>query len=85
MGTRSVRLDDEAEEALEDVTRATGFTMTDAIKRGLLMFRAEVNESRKPSDFFNSYDFGEGGDALGSARDMNSLLKNKLRSRKRKK
>lgn len=85
MGTRSVRLDDEAEDALNDVTRVTGESITHAIKHGLLMYRMEVVNSRKPADFFKSYDLGEGGYALGSARNMSSILKDKLRAKKRNK
>ena len=79
MSTRSVRLDEESEVALEDITRATGKSISSAIKHGLLLYRNEVNNSRKASDFFANYDIGEGGYALGPARNVSKILKMKLR------
>lgn len=81
MGTRSVRLDDEAEKALEDIVDRTGMSITDAIKSGLITFR-EVSlktANRRPSDFFNEFDLGPGGYIQGAARDSKSLLRKKFR------
>jgi len=39
MGTRSVRLDEEAENALEEIVNCTGMSISDAIKQGLVAYR----------------------------------------------
>ncbi len=88
MSTRSVRLDDEAEFALKDIVSRTGMSISDAIKQGLISYREISMRTaiRRPSDFFNQYDPGEGGYTIGAARDSKSLLKNKIKqSVKRKK
>jgi hypothetical protein len=84
MGTRSVRLDDEAERALGDIIDRTGLSISDAIKQGLIEYRrrALAAASRKPADFFREFDLGEGGYAIGSARDSKALLKRKLGERR---
>ena len=80
MSTRSVRLDDEAENALKDIIDYTGMSITDAIKHGLVAYRAIAIEkaNRKPSEFFQNFDLGNGGYSLGSARQSKKLLKEKL-------
>jgi hypothetical protein len=84
MGTRSVRLDEEAERALGDIVDRTGLSISDAIKQGLIEYsrKALATANRKPADFFLEFDLGEGGYAVGSARDSKALLKRKLRERR---
>jgi len=81
VGTRSVRLDDEAENALTEIINRTGLSISDAIKQGLITYqdKARVMATRKPSDFFKSFELGEGGYSIGPARQSKELLKNKLR------
>jgi hypothetical protein len=83
MSTRSVRLDEEAENALDDIVDRTGMTISDAIKQGLIAYRqiAIATASKRPADFFQSYDLGEGGYAAGPARHAKKVLKDRLRSR----
>lgn len=80
MSTRSVRLDDEAEEALSEIISRTGLSISDAIKQGLIEYRklALATTTRKPADFFNEFDLGEGGYSLSPARDSKQAIKNKL-------
>lgn len=84
MSTRSVRLDDEAEEALCDITSRTGLSISDAIKQGLIEYRkiALATTARKPADFFNEFDLGDGGYSISPARDSKQAIKNKLLSKK---
>lgn len=42
MATRTVRLDNEAEQALDDVRKATGLPISEALKRGLRSLRDQV-------------------------------------------
>jgi len=87
MSTRSVRLDDEAEKALDDIVIRTGMSISDAIKQGLISYReiAMKTAMKRPADFFKSFDLGEGGDAFGAARNSKTLLKNKIKNRVRQK
>lgn len=87
MGTRSVRLDDEAESALYEIMDRTGCSISDAIKEGLLEYRLKTASSsrKKPSDFFKKFDLGEGGYALAPARDAKSAVKNQLKKRRKSK
>lgn len=84
MGTRSVRLDDEAESALNEIIDRTGCSISDAIKEGLLEYRLKTvaSSKKKPSDFFEEFDLGEGGYALAPAREAKSAVKDKLRKQR---
>ena len=83
MGTRSVRLDDEAEQALEDIMARTTLSISDAIKQGLMSYReiALKTSIRKPSDFFETFDLGEGGYSVESARNSKETIRNNMRNK----
>ena len=85
MGTRSVRLDKEAEAALSDILNREGLSISDAIKRGLLTYREKslATTVRRPADFFSTFDLGEGAYSIGAARDAKVLIKNKLKTKRR--
>ena len=63
MGTRTVRLDEESEQTLEEVRRQTGLSVSAALKRGLLALRNEVYRQAKttPFDIYRELDLGPGG------------------------
>ncbi len=84
MTTRSVRLDDEAEHALAEIRLRSGHSISSAIKLSLLSFRdnALSLQDRRPSEFFMGYDFGEGGYAIGPARDSRRIVREKLAQRR---
>ena len=77
MSTRTVRLDNEAEEALADIISRTGLSIADAIKQGLIEYRklALATAKRKPADFFKDVDLGDGGYSIAPARDSKQALK----------
>ena len=77
MGTRSVRLDDESESVLNDITRSTGKSITDVFKRSLELYLQEVNSARTPSDFFKDRELSS-GHSIGDARNASTLLKKKI-------
>jgi len=81
MGTRSVRLDDEAEAALNDILNRTGCSISDAIKEGLMEYRVKTlaASEKKPADFFAAFDLGAGGYALAPARTAKTAIKAKLK------
>jgi len=83
MSTRSVRLDEEAENALDDIVGRTGLSISDAIKQGLVAYREIALQTavKKPSDFFDYFDLGEGGYSNTSARESKKILREKIRSK----
>jgi hypothetical protein len=84
MATRTVRLDDEAEAALSQITEATGLPISQALKRGLRSLQTEVarESKRRPYDVYKELDLGPGGDAIApsteSRRGVREALRKKL-------
>jgi hypothetical protein len=70
MAIRTVRLDDEAEQALTEIRRATGLNTSDALKRGLEVLRRETRERR---------DLGPGGYAVAAAADSKRAVRRVIR------
>ena len=66
MGMRTVRLDDEAEEALTQITQSTGLSISSALKKGLIALRDQVvsDEESSAYDIYASLDLGGGGEAI---------------------
>ena len=63
MGTRTVRLDPEAEELLGEITKLTGLTISAALKQGLAQLRDSLRQTRstRPWDLYEKLDLGPGG------------------------
>ena len=63
MSTRTVRLDQETEEALQEVKEATGLSISAVLKRGLLVLREQVRRgpSLSPYEVYQTLDLGPGG------------------------
>jgi hypothetical protein len=76
MGTRTVRLDDEAERTLERLRNVTGLSISEVLKRGLSAFevQAMAQADRRPYDIYRKLDLGEGGYAKGPARRAKSAV-----------
>lgn len=76
MGTRTVRLDDEAEKALERLRNITGQSISDVLKHGLKAYEGQALEqsARKPYDLYRELDLGEGGYAIAPAREAKSAI-----------
>ena len=85
MGTRTVRLDAEAERLLSEIRRETGTTVSGALKRGLEVAARELRERARvrPYEVFRRIDLGEGGYAHGPARSAKKLLAATLRKKRR--
>jgi len=71
VATRTVRLDDEAEFALQQIRDATGLPISDALKEGLRSLRQRVvQEARStPYDIYRQLDLGPGGYAIAASTD----------------
>jgi hypothetical protein len=72
MATRTVRLDDEAEAALEEIRAATGLPISETLKRGLRALRDRVRQetTRTPFTIFRELDLGPGGHAIAPSTDV---------------
>ena len=85
MATRTVRLDTEAEKALQEVQAATGLPISEALKRGLRSLQEQVRREagRWPYDLYRELDLGPGGYAVAPSTDtrrgVRQVLRKKLR------
>lgn len=85
MATRTVRLDDEAEAALERIREATGLPISEALKQGLraLSQRVAQDAARTPYDVYRRLDLGPGGYAIAPSMDtrrgVSAALRRKFR------
>jgi len=67
MATRTVRFDEETEKALQEVRAATGWPISEVLKRGLAALRDVLRRkpTQLPYDIYRELDLGPGGYALG--------------------
>ena len=84
MATRTVRLDAEAEKALQEVQAATGLPISEALMRGLRSLQEQVRlkAARTPYDVYQELDLGPGGYAIESTatrRAVREAVRRKLR------
>jgi hypothetical protein len=81
MATRTVRLDDEAEAALEQIRDATGLPISEALKQGLRALRQRVvqDTARTPYDVYRQLDLGPGGYAIAPSTDTRRGVSDALR------
>jgi antitoxin component of RelBE/YafQ-DinJ toxin-antitoxin module len=85
MATRTVRLDDEAEDALAEIREATGLPISEALKRGLRSLRQQVvqDAERTPFDLYQQLDLGPGGYAIAPSTDTRRGVAEALRRKHR--
>jgi hypothetical protein len=71
VSVRTVRLDDEAEKALEQIMRIAGLSISGAFKRGLLLLRDDLVQKaqRMPYDVYAELELGPGGYATAPSTD----------------
>ena len=81
MGTRTVRLDDEAEAALNQITQITGLSISGALKRGLIVLRDQVTSHEQPSPYeiYASLDLGDGGEAIAPSTETHRGVQDAIR------
>ncbi|MGH8503368.1 MAG: ribbon-helix-helix protein, CopG family [Gammaproteobacteria bacterium] len=77
MGTRTVRLDDEAERTLARLRKLTGLSISEVLKRGLIAYKAKALEDSTlvPYEIYRQLDLGEGGYAVAPARQAKSRVR----------
>ena len=85
MGLRTVRLDDETEKVLKQVTKQTGWSVSTALKRGVLVLRDEVGRSGQQSAFeiYRRLDLGPGGYARVPSTETRRGMQIALRQKSR--
>jgi negative regulator of replication initiation len=78
MATRTVRLDREAEQTLASLTKTTGLSISEVLKRGLMAYKQQAqNEPAKdsPYELLRRLDLGPGGYARAPAKDAKSAAR----------
>jgi hypothetical protein len=78
MATRTVRLDAEAERALASLTKSTGLSISEVLKRGLIAYKEQAYHAkaeRAPYELFRQLDLGPGGYARAAAKDAKSSVR----------
>src|SRR5207244_13455631 len=85
MATRTVRLDEEAEKALQEVQAATGLPISEALKRGLrsLQEQDRLEAGRTPYAGYKEVELGPGGYALEPSAATRRGVREASRSRLR--
>ena len=66
MSTRTVRLDPEAEKALQVIRKSTGMSISEALKKGLTTLQREMlhGETSAAWKLYSELDLGPGGYAI---------------------
>ena len=68
MATRTVRLDDDSEEILEELVQATGLSTSGVLKEGLRALRDRIEAEERPArtafEIYRELDLGPGGYAI---------------------
>ena len=84
MATRTVRLDAEAEKALQEVQDATGLPISEALKRGLRVLQEQVRResARRPYDVYRGLERGPGGHSSRSSTTKTRSTRDALRRSK---
>jgi Arc/MetJ-type ribon-helix-helix transcriptional regulator len=83
MGTRSVKLDEEAEKALEEVMQATGLSASAAVKQGLRALRQQLSRqgSQSPYGIYDKLDLGPGGYAIAPSTRTKDAVREAIRKK----
>lgn len=85
MATRTVRLDVETEQVLDEVRAATGLAVSDVLKAGLRSLQEKLRAgeaSRSPYDIYRELDLGSGGYAIAPSTDVRSAVRRRLKAKR---
>jgi 8-oxo-dGTP pyrophosphatase MutT (NUDIX family) len=83
MGTRTVRLDEEAERALAEVREETGLPISEVLKRGLRSLQSEVRRgsARTPYDVYRELEPAPAGSAIGPSTETKRTVRTAIRKK----
>ena len=81
MGTRTVRLDDETERTLAEITAATGLSVSAALKQGLTALRERIKSENAtlPYAIYQELDLGPGGYVAAASAQTKNVVREKIR------
>ncbi len=81
MATRTVRFDEETERVLSEVRSATGWPISEVLKRGLSELQAmlRTRPMQMPYDIYKGLDLGPGGSAIGTSADTRGAVRRALK------
>ena len=85
MAMRTVRLDDDAERALQRLRKLTGLSISEVLKRGLAAYeRAASREGQvRPYEIYARLDLGAGGWSFAPASQAKRAAKEAIRRKHR--
>lgn len=83
MGVRTVRLDQETEEALQEVLGATGLSASAAFKQGVLALRRQLSSptTASPYEIYAMLDLGPGGYARAPSTETRRGVQEAIREK----
>jgi hypothetical protein len=81
MATRTVRFDEETERVLREVIAATGWPISEVLKRGVGALRDVLRRTpaQTPYSIYKELDLGPGGYAIGSSEDTREAVRLSLK------
>lgn len=85
MASRTVRLDDEAEQALAELRGKTGMTISQTLKSGLLALLQKLRREPSPTawDVYEKLDLGPGGYTRSTGTGAKSAVREVIRRKHR--
>ena len=82
MGTRTVRLDPDAEATLDDVCERTGLSVSEVIRRGVAAYAEALDQAREtPYEIISRYDLGPGGYAVAPSEQAKQAVARVIREK----
>jgi hypothetical protein len=83
MGTKTIRLDEETEQILQQIIQSTGLSISGALKKGLHVLHREIDQHihRTPYDVYRELDLGPGGYAIAPSTQTRQGVKKALRKK----
>ena len=85
MGTKTIRLDDETEQILQQIIQSTGLSISGALKKGLFVLHREIDQHthRAPYDVYQELDLGPGGYAIAPSTQTREGVRKALQKKHR--
>lgn len=80
MSTRTVRLDEQAEEVLDEMVQRTGLSISEVLREGLFALHRQGGQNEKlPYQIYDELDLGEGGWSVAPSTDSRRGVREALR------
>jgi len=80
MGTRTVRLDEQTEQTLQKLRKATGLSISEVLKRGVQAYSEQAARQGdvKPYEIYRKIELGAGGWAAAPARTAKQSVRDAI-------